>query len=204
MPRTTLFVACLAATLASPALAKGPPWIAIEYPANPHHESTRDAALLVRTYHHSTSLAMPVSGMAEGIVDGKRTSLKLDLRATNMAGVYALRGTLPRTGTWVLAISLQQGTNAAATALVTLDGKGGIARVEVPSSKTSDGWTVPRAVGRADIERALQVAATGTAGDVRGTSAGEAEASTSPLVAGMLGLPLLLIAFAGWRNRRVR
>src|SRR5690606_32789668 len=74
----------------------GPPWIAIELPANPHHASTRDATLLVRAYHHSTLLNAPVHGTAEGIVDGRRVSLPLELTATNQPGVYAVRTPLPR------------------------------------------------------------------------------------------------------------
>jgi hypothetical protein len=181
MTRTPLLVAALAILAASPASA-GPPWIAIEYPANPHHPSTRGAALLVRAYHHSESLAVPVTGTAEGIVEGKRVSRKLDLRATNIPGVYALRSELPNGGTWVLAISVEQGKDATATALVTLNGKGRIAHVEVPSNRSGDGWTVPRAVKPADIERALQVAAAEDAGgDARRLG-----------LAGVLGLPLLL------------
>jgi len=190
MSRYALLLAAVTLLGASPALA-GPPWIAIEYPANPHHPSTRGAALLVRAYHHSTAIGMPVRGTAEGIVNGQRVSRPLDLRPTNITGVYALRSELPAGGAWVLAISVEQGKDDAATALVTLDGKGGIAHVEVPASTNREGWTIPRAVKPADIEHALQLAAVGDGNAVRNASALTAERGRAAL-AGMLGLPLLL------------
>lgn len=185
MHRATL-TAAFALLLATPALA-GPPWVSIEVPANPHHPSTRGAALMVRAYHHSTSIAVPVHGTAEGIVDGKRVSAPLDLRATNIPGVYALRSALPRTGTWVLAIRVQQSDEVGATALVTLNGRGGIADVEVPSNQNREGWVVPREVKAADIDRALRSAA------VAQRDSGSADGVRR---AGLLGLPLLLVVFA--------
>ena len=49
--RTFALVTALTLTAFSSALA-GPPWIAIEYPANPFDRTSRDAFLTVRTYHH--------------------------------------------------------------------------------------------------------------------------------------------------------
>jgi hypothetical protein len=194
MPRTPLLLATLGLLAAAPAVA-GPPWISIEYPANPHHASTRGAALLVRAYHHSTAHSVPVRGSAEGIVNGKRVSRQLELRPTNIAGVYALRSELPGEGTWVLAISLEQGTNDGATALVTLDGKGGIAHVEVPATRNAEGWTVPRQVRPADVERALQLAVAGVPGGSGYSHAGAGAGAFLDgrfMLAGMLALPLML------------
>lgn len=189
MRRTLVSLAAL--VLFAAPLQAGPPWIAIEYPANPHHADTRGAALLVRAYHHGDALDAPVRGSAEGIVDGRRLSRPLDLRATATRGVFALRTPLPREGRWVLVITAEQGKDATATALVKLDGAGGIANVEVPATQSRDGWTVPRSVERADIERALRAAV-----------ASEAQRSPRlPLHAGWLGLPLLAL-FAWRRNGR--
>jgi hypothetical protein len=126
-------------------------------------------------------------------VNGKRVTRPLDLRATNIDGVYALRSELPDGGTWVLAISVAQGNEDAATALVTLNGKGRIAHVEVPSNQSADGWTVPRPVKAADIERALQVAAAESRSGLTGERVG---------LAGILGLPLLLGLIVRRRQRR--
>src|SRR5690606_27121264 len=140
---------CLAAALtlaAATAAHAGPPWISIELPANPHHASTRNATLLVRTYHHSDALNAPLAGTAEGIVDGRRVSLPLELRATNQPGVFALTTPLPKGGTWIMAITLRESKDATATALVTVDPRGRIVAVDVPSTRTRDGWSVPSRV----------------------------------------------------------
>ena len=160
-PLTIAVAWCLATmllfTAAGPAHA-GPPWISIELPANPHHASTRDATLLVRAYHHSTALNAPLIGVAEGIVDGKRISLPLALRATNQPGVFAVTTPLPKGGTWIMAITLSESKQSTATALVTVDPQGRIVSIDVPSNRSPDGWVVPRPVGQRDIEAALRAA----------------------------------------------
>jgi MYXO-CTERM domain-containing protein len=187
--RTLLFSAALVLFTASAAHA-GPPWISIEMPANPHHASTRGAALMVRAYHHSTSLNMPVRGTAEGIVDGRRVSLPLDIAATNQPGVFALNSPLPKGGTWILAITATQGEEATATALVTVDAAGRVVSVNVPSNRTRDGWTVPRRVEQREIESALRSAhaALGDNDDSRPSFA--------------YALPLLLVGVAAALSRR--
>src|SRR5256885_14517403 len=88
----------------SPALA-GPPWIAIEYPANPFDRTSRDAFLTVRTYHHGEMMAKTVTGTAEGVVNGKRESMKLDIRPGSQTGMYVVRWERPAAGHWVLVIN---------------------------------------------------------------------------------------------------
>lgn len=193
------FAALATCALSATPLSAGPPWIAVEYPANPHHPSTRGAALLVRAYHHSTAVAVPVRGTAEGIVGGRRVSRPLDLRPTSTPGVFALRSELPRDGAWVLAITVEQGEEVTATALVRLDGRGGIANVEVPSRESRDGWTVPRAVERGDIDRALRAASVALSAPAATPKPREA-----PVLAGVLGLPLLFAAAALRRRQRAR
>ncbi|HSJ08420.1 MAG TPA: hypothetical protein VK928_00865 [Longimicrobiales bacterium] len=180
--RSLFLSATLTFAVASAAHA-GPPWISVEMPANPHHPSTRDATLLVRAYHHSTGLNAPLRGSAEGIVDGRRVSLPLDLRPTNQAGVFALATPLPKGGTWVLAITLRESGESSATALVTVDTHGRVVAVDVPSGRSRDGWTVPRAVDAGDIEAALRAAHVAHGGTPADSPAGRLA----------YALPLLLI-----------
>lgn len=164
------------------ALHAGPPWISVELPANPHHASTRDAAFMIRAYHHSTAIDAPVQGSAHGLIDGRRITLPLDIRATHTAGVFAVHTTLPHNGAWVMAITLTEGPNATATALVSVDARGRIVAVEVPSQRTRDGWSVPRAVTRADIDAALRAITVA------------AEEPRQPILYGALfALPLLVV-----------
>ena len=58
--RTTRYLA-VAMLLATTAFAAfGPPWISIEYPANPYDSGSRGAFLLVHAFHHGTPVSFPV------------------------------------------------------------------------------------------------------------------------------------------------
>jgi hypothetical protein len=189
--RTLLLTASLTFVTASAAVA-GPPWISVELPANPHHPSTRGAAFMIRAYHHSTSISVPVAGRAHGIVDGRRVTMPLDIRPTNQTGVFAVHTELPRNGAWVLAVTLTESADATATALVSVDGRGRIVAVDVPIDRPRDGWNVPRSVTDSDIEsalRAISVTAAPTAGNAH---------------AALLTLPVLLLGglLARRRSRR--
>jgi hypothetical protein len=188
--RSSMLGALALLATASAALA-GPPWISVEYPANPHGPATRGALFVVHAYHHGQAMATPLTGVAEGIVDGRRVAVPLDITATPQAGVFAVRGALAPEGVWVLAITLKEGDGA--TALVTMGPDNRIVAVKVPHDVNREGWTVPRRVTDAEIEREL-VAAAKWAAPV--PAAGPDRTSASALaVAGLLPLGLLL---AGW------
>ena len=153
-------VAALAtALIAAPALgSKGPPWISIELPVNPYDQSTRGAFLLVHSFHHGTAMGFIVSGTAEGVVNGERRSLKLDFAGTVREGVYALKRTWPKEGTWTLVIKANQGPDDAATAVVELGPDGDVASIRVPTMQRGD-WTVPAPVSLGEIDTALRARA---------------------------------------------
>ena len=153
----SLAVAALASVwVAAPALAaKGPPWISIELPANPYDESTRDAFLLVHAFHHGTAIGYIVTGTAEGIVNGERRSVKLEFADTKREGVFALKQTWPKQGTWTLVIKANQGPDDAATAVVDLGADGDVVAVRVPTMQRGR-WTVPAPVSMSDIDTALR------------------------------------------------
>jgi hypothetical protein len=157
--RALALLAALTLTVSAVAVA-GPPWIAIEYPANPHDPGTRGALLTVRTYHHGELMSYDVSGTAEGIVNGQRQSMPLDIRRLPQAGVYAVRWQKPAQGNWMLVITSKQNGSHAATALVTIDSRGGVASVSVPSGTIENGrWTVPRRVSSAEVDAMLKSSA---------------------------------------------
>ncbi len=150
------FVALAGAS--SPAFA-GPPWISIELPANPLDATTRDAFLIVHTYHHATVVNFALTGRAIGMVDGKRQSIDLAFNRTSIAGAYALRRNWPTQGTWVLAINT--GVEGGPTALVGIGADGEVRSVKVPR-QAGQAWGRP-ATDR-DIDAALQsLAASDTA-----------------------------------------
>lgn len=135
---------------ASPAFA-GPPWVSIELPANPLDATTRDAFLVVHTYHHATVVNLALTGRAIGMVDGKRQTFDLAFTRTSIAGAYALRRSWPTQGTWVLAINT--GVEGGPTALVGIGADGEVRSVKVPR-QAGQAWGRP-ATDR-DIDAALR------------------------------------------------
>lgn len=161
---TSLVLATAALAPVDPAGAPtawpGPPWISIEVPPNPLDRETRDAFLVVRTYHHQHDASYEVTGNAEGLVRGARKSLPLELTATSRTGVYALAKQWPDDGVWVLAIDLNVDGKRSATALVELDGSGQVAAIRVPSRKAEGGrWTIPIPASDEEVEATLHARA---------------------------------------------
>jgi len=144
-------LALLTAT-AGPALA-GPPWISIELPANPLDPTTRDAFLVVHTYHHAQVMLSPVTGRAIGMVDGRRRTIELTFTRTSIGGEYALRRTWPAKGTWVLAINTG-GDVGGVTALVGIGADGEVHSVKVPRRSGAEPWGRP--VTDQDIDATLE------------------------------------------------
>jgi hypothetical protein len=147
-------VVALAAATASPAWA-GPPWLSIEFPANPMSKSSQGAYLLVHTFHHEQAVNFTVEARAEGLVDGERKTLPLKLEQTDREGVYALKQTWPEKGDWVIVIVGAPGEGSV-TALVSI-ADGNLRGIKVPSKKIENGrWTAPVQVTQADIESELR------------------------------------------------
>lgn len=153
--RSFALVTALSLPAFSTALA-GPPWIAIEYPANPFDRASRDAFLTVRTYHHGQIVAKTVTGTAEGVVNGKRETMKLDIRAGSGPGMYVVFWQRPAAGRWVLVINSGNQGIVDATAVVEISPTGGVASISVPTRSYSGGWIGPRPVAASEIDGLLQ------------------------------------------------
>jgi len=156
--RSLGLAAACAALFAAPVLAKGPPWISIELPANPYDQTMRGAFLLVHAFHHGKSMGYIVTGTAEGIVNGARQSVTLEFTETSRDGVHALKRTWPTEGTWTLVIKANQGPDDLATAVVELGPDGEVAAVRVPTMQRA-GWTVPAPVSMDQIDAGLRARA---------------------------------------------
>ncbi len=196
--RTTRSLVCslsvfAAGLLVAGAALAGPPWISIEIPANPHDPATRQSLLVVRAYHHGANVQYPVTGTAEGLVDGERRSVALSIAATGKAGVYAVARPRLDGGRWVLVIHLDTGNGKGATALVSLDGGAEVSGVRVPSDVNGEGWTIPRAVTAGEIDAILR------RGDLAANPGGGRD--TASRLAGLAGLLGLLVVPMAWRRR---
>ena len=155
-------VGLVAAAPSAAAHRAGPPWISIEYPANPLDPTTRGAYLLVHAFHHQMPMESEVSGTAEGLVGAERKSIALRFEKTGRTGVYALRKQWSDDGIWSLVISAGQGEANPAQALVELAADGSISSVRVPTTRQRE-WTIPRRITAQEVEQSLQSRATRTA-----------------------------------------
>jgi hypothetical protein len=156
---TRLLIGALAAALAAPAAPaappSGPPWISIEYPVNPYDATTRDAYLVVHAFHHGTPTAFPVSGTAEGLVNGRRRTIPLQFSATSRPGTYAVTKQWPDAGTWTLVIGVAQGPEDRVSAIVDIGPTGDVARVHVPTRRQGN-TMLPARVVMSEIEQSLR------------------------------------------------
>ena len=141
-------------------VASGPPWISIEYPANPYDSASRGAFLLVHAFHHGTPMGFPVFGTAEGLVGGARRTVSLEFRNTSRPGVYALHKQWPADGVWTLVLGVRQGEGEGNTvqAVVELAPDGRVASVEVPTRQQRN-WLIPSRVVMNDVESGLRARA---------------------------------------------
>jgi hypothetical protein len=143
----------------APAIAVvGPPWVSIEYPPNPHDASTRNAYLLVHAFHHGTPMEFPVSGTAEGLVNGERRSVSLEFERTSRPGVYALKKQWNDAGLWTLVVAVNQGKEDIAQAIVEVAPNGTVAAVRVPTRQQGQ-WTIPAPVAMSEIDSGLRARA---------------------------------------------
>jgi len=153
MFRNLSLAALLVAGLPAAAVA-GPPWISIELPANPWDQTTRGAFLLVHAFHHGLPIQVPVTGVAEGIVNGQRKSVTLTFDPASRPGVYTLRNQWGNSGRWVLVITVSQHQDDVAQAIVEISEAGEVTAVRVPVRADRDGF--PRRVTQAEVEAALR------------------------------------------------
>ena len=113
----------IVATLASATVTlAGGFQLEIEAPSSSSAEM-KGAALLVRTYGCHQPWDAAVSATAEGLIDGKRQSIAVELTRTTQ-GVYAIKQQWPSKGVWVVAITGQyNGITSSALVEMGTDGK---------------------------------------------------------------------------------
>ncbi len=156
--RNALLALLLATAVALPSsLMAWPPWLSIETPVNPYDQATRGAFLLAHTVLRpgSADNKVTLTGTAEGIVAGKRESVRLNFDRTPRAGVFALRKQWPSDGTWALVISLGPREVAVTTAIVDLGSNGEVIGIRVPTQQNARSDIIPRAVTAEEIDSSL-------------------------------------------------
>jgi hypothetical protein len=184
-----LLALCLLIGLAlAPAAFAGGFQLSAEVPAANNDPELKDAVLVLRTFGCYQPTDAALSGTAEGIVNGRRQSVALELSPTSK-GVVRVKQQWPSEGTWVLAITGSY--RGMVNSLIVELGPGGKVRPETRlvegSKKGKYVQAVHRRWGMDEIDSALKAAA-GQIGWTPNESGREAEASPRPpvwVVAGM-------------------
>lgn len=183
----------LSLAIATPAMA-GPPWLSIEIRA------TGNPFLVVHTFHHGTPNPMGLSGMAWGLVDGRRDSVALTFEPIAEGNnAYAVARSWGSEGVWVLSIATAQEAHGGAAAVVMID-RAGAATVRYP--RFFDGRT--RAASSAEISAMLGVLDTTKLPGLRDTGMGWLILRTVAPIAVLAGIALLLVRAVQFGLRRVR
>jgi hypothetical protein len=136
--------------LSSMRIVRWPPWLSIESPVNPWDPASRGVAFYVHTMSREgvPSLA-DVTASAEGLVNGARRTVPLELAATTRPGVFSVRRSWPADGAWIVRVSL-----LTTTALIVLDRDGSVGSVRIPTERTSGG-VVPRSISQREVDSTL-------------------------------------------------
>jgi hypothetical protein len=133
--------------------------LAVE-PAPQSDAELKNAAMIVRTFGCNQPSDANVTATAEGLVAGKRQSLKVDLLPTTK-GVYAINQQWSSEGHWVVAITGNYNGHTS-SALVKL-GPGGKLEVNNGVKKHKTVQVVGRKLSAEEIDAALQTLAGNTA-----------------------------------------
>ena len=133
--------------------------LSVEVPTAADTHQLKDAVLFVRTYGCHTPTDAVVSATAEGVVNGERRSLPLEV-VYDSKGVYAIKQQWPSEGSWVLAIT---GEYSGLTSTLIVDlGPGGKVhpgtRLDPGNVKGMHARMIRHKPTTADIDAALKMA----------------------------------------------
>lgn len=136
--------------------------ISVEAPAASTDAQMKDVVLIARTFGCFQPTDAKVSGTAEGLVNGARKSIDLDLSSIG-SGVYAIKQQWPSEGRWVLALTMTGiSHNLTVSALVELGPNGKV----LPGTRLAAGKTkgihargAYRPLVATDIDSALRTSA---------------------------------------------
>ena len=94
----------VALVLAGAAYAGGGFWVTLHSAQSPLGKQIPDAAVLVAAEGCASPAEVKLTGTAEGLVNGERRSVTLEVVPTSKPGVWAVKKSSLGEGRWVLAI----------------------------------------------------------------------------------------------------
>jgi len=191
---------CAIALLAlAPAALAGGFQLSVEAPNASSGSHVKDAALIVRTFGCHTPADAAITASAEGLVNGKRQSVKLDL-APDATGVYAIKKQWPSEGAWVVTVS--GAYNGMTCSLLVELGPNGSVR---PDTKIAEGQLkgkYARAERRKFTDKEIDSALQSLAGNGSRAEDREAPGSVSaPIIVSGVGAFLFLAGYAAITRR---
>ena len=203
--KRTLTLASLSCALllatSSSALAGGFQ-LSVETPSASSDPQMKDVVLVARTYGCHQPADAKLSATAEGLVNGARKSVALELRSI-ASGVYAIKQQWPSEGTWVLAISGAY-NGMTSSVLVELGQKGKVlpgTRLDEGAMKGVHARGSRRQWVAADIDKALQ-----TPGGLTSETSGDADhpnlSRLAPIALLVGGASVVSISFVTLARRR--
>ena len=107
--------------------------LSVETPSSSSDAQMKDVVLIARTFGCHQPADAKLSATAEGLVNGARKSVALELRSIE-PGVYAIKQQWPSEGTWVLAITAGY-SGMTSSALIELGPKGKV----LPGTRLKEG-----------------------------------------------------------------
>lgn len=151
--------------LATAALAFGPPSITVTAVSG-KSAPTPGAVFLIHSDHHHDEYPLTAKARAEGIVNGRRVTQPVALRAVPGKEVTWTATSQWSAGTpWVLVFTIEQGDHGkygVAEALVRVAADGRVLGIEPMRASNERGGSYARAAEAKEIETALATLARGT------------------------------------------
>src|SRR5215216_3793782 len=179
--------------------------LSVEVPEAQTAHKLKDAVLFVRTFGCHQPADANVSAAAEGIVNGQRRSMPLEM-AYDSTGVYGIKQQWPSEGSWILAITGEY-NGMTSTLIVDLGANGKVhsdTRLDPGNGKGPHARMIRRKPTTAEIDSALK-AVTGNISKLSSDSFTE-ERSSRPgaLVISGMGAFLFVVGFVTLSRRRRR
>lgn len=146
MKQNLMKTAAIVFAMAAPVMA-GSLWLEFGNPSASTDPKAKDALTVVRATGCKEPEKAVYTATAEGKVEGKRKSIPLEVVKLSTPAMHAIKGTLPKEGTWVISVASSLDGKFLASAILPVSAKG----VERTLAKT-----IYRPVSDDDLAQALR------------------------------------------------
>lgn len=183
----------------APAALAGGFQLSVETPDAAIGAQVKDAVLVVRTFGCHTPADAAITARAEGLINGKRQSVKLEL-VPGGTGIYAIRKQWSSEGAWVVTVS--GAYNGMTSSLLVELGQNGAVR---PGTRVSEGQLkgkYARAERRTFTDKEIDATLQTLAGNVsQADDQSSPEFISTPVLVSGLGAFLFLAGYAAITRR---